>query len=295
MTSWLQITLDADTTQAPIAESIFELFGALAITYTDAGQQPIMEPAPGQTKLWHINKIIALFDANTDVEQLCTAISSQLPANLAITLQHHLLADQVWERVWLKDFTAKRFGQRLWICPDGQYPNQPDAVIVNLDPGLAFGTGSHPTTALCLEWLDQAHIINKTILDYGCGSGILAIATACLGASAVTAIDHDPQALEATTSNAIKNNVINKLHIYSPELCPIREYDVVLANILAVTLINLAPQLTSFTKPGGYLILSGILKHQVSAVVAAYQHHFNIQFVQHNEEWVLLSCIRNNF
>lgn len=288
--SWLQITVDSDAAQISTVENIFTLFDALAITYSDGGQQPIFEPMPGETKLWNVNRVTALFAATSDVEQLCATISSYLPNNIAITLQHQLLADQVWERAWLQNFTAKRFGQRLWICPEQQLPTASNAVVVKLDPGLAFGTGSHPTTALCLEWLDQADIYNKTVLDYGCGSGILAICAAILGAKTVTAVDHDPQALEATHDNAIKNHVVNKLRLYAPNECPMQEYDIVLANILAVTLIQLAPQLSKLTSATGHLILSGVLKSQSLQVISVYKQYFDIISQHNDDEWVMLSC-----
>lgn len=291
---WLQFTLDVNPNQVPTIDNLFTTLGALAITYNDAGQESLFEPAPNEIKLWNLNRIIALFDANTDADLLATIIRANLPIELDTKLNYQLLKDQEWERVWLNNFSVKCFGKRLWICPNGQRPTQADAVIVDLDPGLAFGTGSHPTTAMCLEWLDQCDLNGYSVLDYGCGSGILAIAAAQLGAKFVTAVDYDPQALEATQANALNNNVAERLHICSPEAITTQYYDFVLANILAGTLITLEPQLAHFTRPGGHIILSGILDYQTSQVVNAYQHHFALNTPIQIQDWILLSGIRND-
>jgi len=259
---WLQLTLNTDRQQAPFVEALFEELGALSVTYGDAGDQPLLEPGPGETPLWSQTRVTALFDGETDPALLRAALSNALSKSAFQSLQQETLEDQVWERAWLDDFHPMRFGERLWVCPNGQRPSQEDAVVLDLDPGLAFGTGTHPTTALCLRWLDRAALNGKRVLDYGCGSGILAIAAAVLGAESVTAVDHDPQALEATRDNAVKNGVLERIRALPPEQTPETGFDIVLANILAGTLIDLAPQLQPRVNPGGQLLLSGILEGQ---------------------------------
>jgi len=289
---WLQLTITADPGQTPVVESLFEALGALSVTYGDGADQPLLEPAPGETRLWQVSRITALFEASADADRLCAAVRDELPPALAATLERQTLADQVWERVWLADFHPLRFGKRLWVCPAGQRPDTMDAVVLDLDPGLAFGTGTHPTTALCLTWLDQADLCGQRVLDYGCGSGILAIAAARLGAAAVTAVDHDPQALEATHANATKNGVLDLMRILPSERCPQEAYDCVLANILADVLVALAPQLIPRVRPGGHLVLSGILQGQAEQVAEAYRGQFELEPPRQEQEWVLLHGVR---
>lgn len=286
--SWLQLTLTVDQARAPAVEALFEGLGALSVTYGDAGEQPRLEPAPGAAPLWRRNRITALFDARRDPDLLRAALRNALPETTCRTLKLQTLADQVWERAWLNDFHPMRFGERLWICPAGRRPRQADAVVLDLDPGLAFGTGTHPTTALCLQWLDGADLHGKRVLDYGCGSGILAIAATLLGAESVAAVDYDPQALQATRDNAAKNRVQGRITPLLPEQTPNRGFDIVLANILAGTLVQLAPELRLRVAPGGHLILSGILTGQVERVAAAYRELFDMDPPLLRDEWVLL-------
>ncbi len=286
---WLQLKLTTSQEQAPLIELLFETMGALSITLGDAGDQPILEPGLDEQPLWHETTVTALFDGKSDADQLRSQINQSLNQDISRQLQQQWLDDQTWERVWLEHFHPMRFGSRLWVCPDGQRPNNAkEAVVLELDPGLAFGTGTHPTTALCLGWLDAHNIKGKTIIDYGCGSGILAIAALLLGARSVLAIDHDPQALQATADNAKKNGVANQLTIALPENAPNDPADIVLANILAGPLIELAPKLASMVKPGGEIILSGILQEQAATVCAAYQPHFNALSKQALEDWVFI-------
>jgi ribosomal protein L11 methyltransferase len=289
---WLQLTVTAARDQADKVEGLFKSLGALSVSYGDAADQLLLEPSPWETRLWQLSRVSALFAGDADADLLCAAVRSGLPPALADTLGRQTLADQVWERVWLADFRPMRFGRRLWVCPAGQRPEQRDAVVVDLDPGLAFGTGTHPTTALCLTWLDGAVLTGRRVLDYGCGSGILAIAAARLGAADVTAVDHDPQALEATRDNATKNGVAARLEVLAPEQCPRLQYDCVLANILAGTLVELATLLGSRVRPGGQLVLSGILRDQAGQVAAAYGDRFDLTPARHQEEWVLLHGVR---
>jgi ribosomal protein L11 methyltransferase len=286
--SWLQLILTADKAQAPTIEALFEGLGALAVTYGDAGEQPLLEPAPGEARLWSRSRITALFDAQRDPDLLRAALRNALPETTAQSLELQTLEDQVWERAWLDDFHPMRFGDRLWVCPAGQRPQQADAVVLDLDPGLAFGTGAHPTTALCLQWLDGAELHGKRVLDYGCGSGILAIAAALLGAESVAAVDYDPQALAATQDNAAKNRVQERITPLLPEQTPNRGFDIVLANILAEPLVELAPELQPRVTPGGHLLLSGILAEQAEQVAAAYRKPFDLDPPLLQDEWVLL-------
>ncbi len=285
---WLQLKLTTSQEQAPLIELLFEAMGALSITLGDAGDQPILEPNLDEQPLWHETTITALFDGASDVDQLRSQINQSLNQDISQQLQQQWLDDQTWERVWLEHFRPMQFGSRLWVCPDGERPNTKDAVILELDPGLAFGTGTHPTTALCLGWLDAHEIEGKTVIDYGCGSGILAIAALLLGAKSVLAIDHDPQALQATTDNAKKNGVSDRLTITLPEDAPNIQTDIMLANILAGPLVELAPKLASLINSDGEIILSGILREQAAMVYTAYQPHFNALSKQAQEDWVLI-------
>lgn len=292
--SWLQVTITANINQVPVVTEVLESLAALAITYTDAAAEPLLELAPNTEQLWQSNHVTALFAETADVAIMSTVLTANLPADVMATLRIDMLEDQLWERVWLKDFTPRCFGSRLWVCAAGQRPESQDAVIVNLDPGLAFGTGGHPTTAMCLNWLDGLDMQGLYVLDYGCGSGILAIAALCLGAYAATAVDYDPQALEATSTNAIRNGVADRLLVVSPESCPQDLYDCVLANIVAKTLITLAPKLAQLTRPGRHIVLAGILEQQTAIVVNAYQEFFILKPPMLDKEWVLLTGIRRD-
>ncbi len=285
---WQQIHLTTTKEKALLVELLFEGLGALSVTMEDAKDEPMLEPAPGETPLWSQTRVTGLFPEGGDPEHLVLQIRGQLKPSAIIDLQVEHLADQVWERVWLEDFHPMQFGQRLWIAPDGQAPDDPNAITVQLDPGLAFGTGTHPTTALCLEWLDQANIVGKTVVDFGCGSGILSIAALLLGAKEVVAIDHDPQALEATVDNAEKNRVSEKLTILHSEQPLDAVADITLANILAATLIELEPLFACHTGSGGEIILCGILEEQIDSVTAAFADNFAIQSTRVQDGWALL-------
>lgn len=286
--AWIQIHLTTHRHTAPLAELLFDGLGALSVTMEDAEDEPMLEPAPGETPLWSKTRVTGLFPEESDGEQLCRDIRGQLDPKFILSLEVERLADQVWERVWLKDFHPMRFGRRLWIAPAGQVPEDPSAITLQLDPGLAFGTGTHPTTALCLNWLDQAELAGKTVLDFGCGSGILAIAALLLGAKEVVAIDHDPQALEATAANAENNRVRERLKIIDHRHPLELSADITLANILAATLIELEPLLSGNTRRGGEVVLSGILQEQAETVTGAFQGDFDIKPPVSLDGWVLL-------
>jgi ribosomal protein L11 methyltransferase len=290
--AWIQIHLTTDSESAPLVELLLEGMEALSITMEDAADQPLLEPDPGDTPLWNRTRVTGLFPEDSDPEQLARDIRNRLPPTTRLELEVEHLADQVWERVWMDQFRPMRFGRHLWIAPTGQEPDTPDAVTVQLDPGLAFGTGTHPTTALCLGWLDQAQLQGKSVIDFGCGSGILSIAALLLGADRVTAIDHDPQALQATADNAEKNRVGDRLTIQDSSQSPGSVADITLANILASTLIELEPLFSTHTRGGGEIILSGILEEQTSSVIDAFKENFRLSPPTLRDGWVLLHGLR---
>ena len=286
----LQLTIDVGNSDpAPFEDALIEL-GAVAVTLEDAADDPVLEPGPGETPLWPTVVVKALFDADTDPAALARALAAALPDGPSPRFE--VLADQAWERVWLQDFRPMRFGRRLWVCPGGLPAGAADAVRIELAPGLAFGTGTHPTTALCLEWLDGQDLAGCSVVDYGCGSGILAVAAAKLGAAHVVAVDIDPQALIATRDNALRNGVAGTVSVTGePALAP-RCADVLLANILAGPLVELAPRFAEALVPGGRLALSGLLPGQADAVTAAYRPWFHIETTTTRDGWVLLSARR---
>jgi ribosomal protein L11 methyltransferase len=275
--AWLELHIKTTADYADSLSDQLALLGAEAVTFQDAGDQPIYEPVPGELKFWQETIVIGLFNHELQPEPILAYLEDQQISGLIKSFSLKEIADQDWERTCLEHFKPIQFGKRLWVCPSWQTPVDAKAVNVILDPGLAFGTGTHPTTALCLEWLDQ-HINNQTVvMDYGCGSGILALAALKLGAEQVIAVDNDPQALEATLKNSQRNpdvaqglvayfpNEINELNISA---------DVLIANILAAPLIELASRFADFTHPGSDLLLSGILVEQVEQVISAYQPWF---------------------
>jgi ribosomal protein L11 methyltransferase len=291
--SWLQLSLEAGDIDPETLSAFFEEQGALSVTFVDAADQPLFEPAPGTTPLWSATRITALFDTDVDRGTLKQRLAAQFGAGAAARLVEETLADQDWERVWLEQFRPMRFGARLWVCPAGQAPPvDGDTVIIDLDPGLAFGTGTHPTTALCLEWLDRHPPERRAVLDYGCGSGILAIAALKLGADCVWAVDIDEQALWSSRENAARNAVAVRLRTGLPEQLPEQTFDLLLANILANPLIELAPQLAARVRVGGELVLSGILKDQAAEVSAAYQRWFAMSEPVERDGWVRLDGVR---
>ena len=268
---WRQFVMDLESLNREAVEAIFTRHGASSITLTDAGDKPVLEPAPGETPLWPDVRITGLFSADTDFAALEADLSSTLELDALPAHEITTLEDRNWEREWLKDFTAMQFGSRLWISPGDAAVDAEDAVVVRLDPGLAFGTGTHPTTAMCLEWLDGLDLDAKRMLDYGCGSGVLAIAAILLGADRAVAMDIDDQAVRATVANAERNAVRDRLQVSNHARGIAGEFDVVVANILASPLIELAESICAHVKGGCLLALSGILSEQVEDVLAAYQ------------------------
>ncbi|HYQ91585.1 MAG TPA: 50S ribosomal protein L11 methyltransferase [Candidatus Competibacteraceae bacterium] len=290
-TLWLQLTLESPQHSPEQLENALLQAGALAITLQDATDQPVLEPLPGETPLWSRLRVTGLFDTQTDPHTVKAALRQILGDKNFPNCQVESLEERDWVRAWLDDFKPMRFGRRLWVFPtDGAAPPA-EGTIIWLDPGLAFGTGTHPTTALCLEWLDGADLDGKTVIDYGCGSGILAIAAAKLGASRVWAVDIDPQALLATEANAVRNQVREILVLGNPAALPTTPVDILLANILAGPLIKLAPRFSTLVCPQGHLVLSGILVEQVEQVQAAYTQWFDFGMARRREEWDLLDAV----
>jgi len=289
---WLQVRLAITPEQAETYEDALLEVGAVSVTFMDAEDQPIFEPDLGTTPLWSNTHLLALFEADTDETALLAHL--QLLCGGALP-EHHVerIEDQDWERSWMDGFQPMRFGQRLWIVPSWHAAPEPDAVNLLLDPGLAFGTGTHPTTALCLEWLDSQNLDNCSVLDFGCGSGILAIAALLLGAPQAAGTDIDPQALEASRDNASRNGINPaRFPVYLPADLPQQPADVVVANILAGPLVSLAPQITALVKGGGRLALSGILAEQAEEVRAAYASAFDLDPTAIKDGWVRISGVK---
>jgi len=292
--SWLQFSIQTDKHQAETVEQALESAGALSITTSDAADQPLLEPGPGETPLWDQLVITGLFAADTLPEMVLEKVAKIAGTELAQQIQIETLADQEWTRSWMEHFEPMPFGKRLWVCPQGFEPPDPDAVNMRLDPGLAFGTGTHPTTSLCLQWLDGQHLQGYKVLDYGCGSGILAIAAVLLGAESALAVDNDEQALIATRDNASKNKVEHQINTYFPdEIDEAVRVDLCVANILAGPIMSLASRLAHHVNSGGSIILSGILEEQAEEVRLCYQAWFNMGTTISQEGWVLLQGVRN--
>lgn len=295
---WIQLQIPAESDTADQLEDLLMEMGAEAVSMEDAADQPLYEPEPGTTPLWSQTCVIGLFDAGRDMEQLRGEIQDQWHRQTQQTLpeiEASLIEDKDWERAWMDDFEPLRFGERLWIVPS--WHEAPDAAAANLrlDPGLAFGTGTHPTTALCLEWLDGQPMDDRQVIDYGCGSGILGLAALLLGARHVLGVDTDPQALQASRENAKRNDIDDdRLELCLPGDEPDLQCDVLLANILAQPLMMLASRLANRVKPAGDIVLSGILSHQAREVMAAYEPWFIMAEPEQREEWVRLTGHRRD-
>ncbi|MCQ2998729.1 50S ribosomal protein L11 methyltransferase [Pseudomonas syringae] len=286
---WLQVRLAISPEQAETYEDALLEVGAVSVTFMDAEDQPIFEPELNTTPLWSHTHLLALFEADTDAEHVLAHLrlltDAELPEHMS-----EVIEDQDWERSWMDNFQPMRFGQRLWIVPSWHAAPEPEAVNLLLDPGLAFGTGTHPTTALCLEWLDGQDLDCCDLLDFGCGSGILAIAALLLGAKQAVGTDIDVQALEASRDNAGRNNIApERFGLYLPEDMPPQQADVLVANILAGPLVALAPQLATLVKTGGRLALSGILAEQGEEVAAAYADTFELDPIANRDGWVRIT------
>ncbi|MBP8030250.1 MAG: 50S ribosomal protein L11 methyltransferase [Pseudomonadales bacterium] len=293
--NWLQCFIDIPRQESGQYEDLLLALGASSVTYRDAADQPLFEPGPGEIALWDNVQLVGLFTEEFTEDTLRAQLAAVFGTGLP-PVRFEPLEDQVWERAWIEHFQPMAFGKRLWIYPSWAEVPDDGSVVLRLDPGLAFGTGTHPTTALCLEWLDAQNMQGKTVIDYGCGSGILAIAALLLGAQSAIGYDNDPQALTATKDNAEQNHCAEKLQMKLVETKgeTIREQaDVVLANILAGPLRELAPLIAPLVKPGGDLVLSGILAEQAEEVMAAYRTlGFGFETPAIREEWVRLVAKR---
>jgi ribosomal protein L11 methyltransferase len=284
---WLQLKINTISEHVDALSDALNELGALSLTYEDAQDQPLFEPPPGETPIWAETIITGLFDASNDIDAITKQLVEVHPDKISAT-RSEILEDKDWVREWMERYKPMQFGERLWIVPSHHSPPDPQAVNILLDPGLAFGTGTHPTTAMCLEWLDAHPPHDQQVVDYGCGSGILAIAAAKLGASHVEAIDNDPQALLATKSNADHNQVTSRVNCKGIDSIPMT-CDLLLANILAGPLIQLTTRFSAFTRPDANIVLSGILREQASDVLNAYQPWFDIALTKEKEDWVLLT------
>ncbi len=290
--SWLQFEMliagmDADRVEAALCDA-----GALSVTFDDAGDAAIYQADVALPPLWNNTRISGLFPADTDLDSLRVYLLATLGLQRLPAHRVQLLQDREWTHEWLKEFKPMRFGKRLWICPSSCAPPDPEAVNIRLDPGLAFGTGTHATTALCLEWLERTELTGKTVIDYGCGSGILAIAAVSLGAKHAYAVDTDPQALSATRENAGRNQVLTAVEISQPHELTVAQADVLLANIQAAPLVELAPRFATLIRPGGTLLLSGILGSQKDEIQNAYARWCQSRAVVQREEWLLMDYLR---
>jgi ribosomal protein L11 methyltransferase len=275
--AWRQFIMNLGALDAEAVEEIFVRFGASSVTTTDAGDNPVLEPGPGETPLWADTLITGMFSPDVDLHLLEHGLLSAFRLSELPPHRIEELEDRAWEREWLKDFGPMQFGRRLWIHPTGSEPCSDKIVVVHLDPGLAFGTGTHATTALCLEWLDGLTLEGKTMLDYGCGSGVLAIAALKLGCDAATGMDIDPQAVIATRQNATANNVAEKLSVLGTPGEIEGDFDVVIANILAGPLVQFAESITLTIRWRGMLTLSGVLCEQADEVMAAYERWIDFE------------------
>jgi len=289
--AWLQLMIPTNDTQADQLSDALMDQGAVSVTLQDMQDQPMLEPAIGTTPMWSQTRAVGLFDANVDLAKIIIQIEQQLRIKIS-DWKGEPLEDKDWVRAWMDDFKPMPFGEKLWVVPSTFEPPQPEAANILLDPGLAFGTGTHPTTSMCLEWLDANPPTGKDIIDFGCGSGILAIGAILLGAKHAEAIDLDPQALIATIDNAAKNAVSHNIKTYLPKDFPNHPAPLLLANILASPLIELAPYFADLTLSKGQIVLSGILAEQAEDVLAAYQLNFDIQIWKQQGDWICLAGTR---
>jgi len=287
--AWLKLTLELAKNDAVPLETFLDELGALSITFSDAADEPLLEPKPGETPLWQQIRATVLFSEEMPAHSVTEALGREFPGLMA-SAATEILEDREWLNEWKRDSSPKCYGKRLWV-----YPWQPeteiteDQIIVELEPGLAFGTGEHPTTAMCLEWLDQQDVGQSNVMDYGCGSGLLAIAALKLGAASATGVDIDEQAVTATLSNAKQNGVAERMTACNTDVLISTTYDIVLANILSSILIDLSTTLTPMLKKGGWLVVTGILEEQATQVQLAYAADVRLEVVNERDGWVLLA------
>jgi ribosomal protein L11 methyltransferase len=288
--TWQQFSVTCQAAQLEQVEELMMELGALSISLRDAGDEPIYEPLPGDSPVWSESVVTATFAENCDPENLAQMLAARLPPRLAQTVTGNSFQDRDWEQAYRQHFKPIQCAPRLWIVPSWIDPPDPKATVVRLDPGLAFGTGSHPTTALCLAWLATQQLDDLDLIDYGCGSGILAIAAIKLGARRVLAVDIDAQALAACQSNMAVNAIaVDRIRVCPPERMDTTASDLLIANILAGPLLALVDRFAGLVRPGGKILLSGILKSQLNEIQSAYRKYFVLEPARHRDQWVCLS------
>lgn len=292
--AWLQVKVATASEYVETVENALGDQGAAAISLEDGGDTALLEPEPGATPLWDNVCVVGLFDAEADADRdtIAATLARLRHGGVPLEIDFADVPDREWSRLWREDWEPLAFGERLWVAPlDAEVPDE-SAVILRLDPGLAFGTGTHATTALCLEWLAGQDLRAQTVLDYGCGSGILAIAALRLGAQQATAVDIDPQALEASRDNAHLNGVGERLHTVSADALAPGHYPCILANILAGPLTTLAADFAARQSRGDRVVLAGILADQAKTVCAAYEPWYRIDVGAERDSWVRLEASR---
>ena len=287
----LELSFDLGALDAQVAEDACFACGASAVTFVDAEDEPVLEPLPGEFRLWRHTRLRTLFPLPDEPVVLIARLAGALALDPG-QIRAARLAERAWEREWLKDFHPLRFGRRLWVCPHHEAVAEPGAVIVRLDPGLAFGTGTHPSTALCLAWLDGHLHPGGLAIDYGCGSGVLALASAKLGAAEVHCFDIDAQALLATRENALENGVADVVHVHEHAAELPTGIDVLMANILSSPLCALAPRFAQLVRPGGEAVLAGLMRHEVRDVTGAYAAWFDVEGCGERGDWACLRARR---
>lgn len=287
--AWIQLKINTHAEDAEQIGDMLSANGAQAVTFNDAKDTPMYEPKPGEVMLWPDTQVVGLYDAEFDMKRVVLQLEKSKILGKGFKHKMDPLEDKDWEREWMDNFHPIQFGKRLWICPSWREIPDPDAVNVMLDPGLAFGTGTHPTTSLCLQWLDALQLEEKTVVDFGCGSGILAIAALKLGAQEAIGIDIDPQALLASKDNAGRNKIAEKLTVFLPQDQPDMQADIVLANILAAPLRELRSVITNYCKSNGLLVMSGILATQAEEINALYSEDFDMEPIAIEGDWARVS------
>ena len=291
--AWWQLSIQCTAAELEQTENVLLELGALSISLADAKDEPLYEPLPGHTPVWQDSIVTGMFDAKQTIEQLYHDLSKRLPNHLVSSIRQSQLEDQDWIQAYRDHYYPIQCGENLWIVPSWHEAPDPEAVNIELDPGLAFGTGGHPTTALCLAWIADNDIRDKTVIDYGCGSGILAIAACKFGAEKVLGVDIDPQAIDASRQNA-KRNTIDEAHfaLSLPKQMDRSPADLLIANILSGPLVQLASGLSELVKPGGKILLSGILCEQANEIQLAYQPFFELDPVRTKEDWIRVTGTR---
>ena len=284
--AWVQIRFPVEKPHVDEISDLLMELGSVSVTFTANDDEAIFELYPGDKKIWLISTCVGLFDASTDMQHIANVLKNQAMFEQGFHYKIEQVEDKDWEREWMDNFHPIKFGERLWVCPSWRDIPDPAACNVILDPGLAFGTGTHATTALCLEWLEGMDLTDKTVMDFGCGSGILAIAELKLGAKRAIGIDIDPKAITASLENAERNGVADQIELYLPEDAPEFDTDIILANILAGPLKELKQIICGYGHTGTQLALSGILAEQTEGINDAYKELVNLNPITQKEEWV---------